>query len=95
MRRRLVEQGLLLYMSRGLVERRMEPDGFRFVATEGAAPFLDCLVAPYCDELRVRADWVVGSFGQLDPRELDALVNENLGRWGAEFEFEATLGEEP
>ena len=94
-RRQLVEQGLLLYMSRGLIERRMEPEGFRFVATEEAAPFLDSLTAPYCAMLRSRADWVVGSFGPLDAREIDNLVNENLGRWGAEFEFEAMLAEEP
>jgi len=94
-RRRLIEQGLLLYMSRGLVERRMEPEGIYFAATEGAAPFLDSLTAPYCDELRACADWVVGSFGPLDARELDALVSENLGRWGAEFEFETMFSEEP
>ena len=93
-RRRLVEQGLLLYMSRGLVERRMEPDGFRFLATEEAAPFLDCLTAPYCDHLRLRAQWVVASFGSLDAQELGALVSQNLGRWGAEFEVNTALAEE-
>jgi len=93
-RRRLVEQGLLLYMSRGLIERRMEPEGFLFAATEGAAPFLDSLTAPYCDELRARADWVVRSFGQFDAKTLDAIASENLGRWGAEFEFDSVLSEE-
>jgi hypothetical protein len=92
-RRRLVEQGLLLYMSRGLVERLMNPEGIYFTATEGAASFLDSLTAPYCDELRARAYWSVDSFGQLDAQELDALVSENLGRWGAEFEFESVLSE--
>lgn len=93
-RRRLVEQGLMLYMSRGLVERCSEPDGFRFAATEEAAPFLDSLTSPYCNELRDRANWVISSFGPLNALELDAIVTDNLGRWGAEFEFEAVLSEE-
>lgn len=94
-RRYLVEQGLMLYMSRGLVERCLEPDGFRFVATEDAAPFLDSLTASYCHRLRTRANWVVSTFGPLEARELDAIVTENLGRWGAEFEFDAVLLEGP
>jgi hypothetical protein len=93
-RRRLVEDGLLLYVSRGLLDRRLDPSGFRFAANEWTASFLDSLTAGYTDHLRLRAEWVVDSFGSLDAEELDALVHENLGRWGAEFELSAARTEE-
>lgn len=93
-RRRLVEDGLLLCVSRGLLDRRFEPNGFRFAANERTASFLDSLTAHYTDHLRQRAHWVVESFGRLDAEDLDALVHENLGRWGAEFELSTLTPEE-
>lgn len=71
-RRGLVERGLLLVMSRGLVARSVGPEGISYVATDAAAAFLDTLQAPYLTALRERADWAVTNFGALATPEITA-----------------------
>ena len=90
-RRGVLQEGLTLYESRGLVERIYKDGGIFFAATDKAADFLDTLSTEYLKGLRERADWVVDSFGLLDDGELDAMVRERIGTWGAEFSMESVL----
>src|SRR4051794_423087 len=46
-RRGLIEKGLLLMISRGLVRRIPSKDGFHYIAEETAAPFICALTADY------------------------------------------------
>ncbi len=90
-RRNTLREGLMLYQSRGLVERRFEPGGVYFAATDRSGGFLDALDAAYVRALRNRADWVVESFGALGDDELLEFVSEHIGIWGAEFEWSSVL----
>jgi hypothetical protein len=90
-RRGVLQDGLALYESRGLIARAYQADGIFFAATDKSAGFLDALSAEYLKELRACADWVVDSFGFLDDSELDAMVRERIGTWGAEFAMESVL----
>lgn len=90
-RRRGVQDGLLLYQSRGLIEQRYEKTGMFYAATERSASFLDTLQTEYLVDLRDRAGWLVGSFGDLSDSDLEQIVRENLGAWGAEFAMESVL----
>lgn len=90
-RRGVLQEGLLLYQSRGLVEQVYRKNGVFFKATERSAAFLDALVADYVVALRERASWAVDRFGALDDRELDAIIRDKIGIWGAEFELESVL----
>lgn len=90
-RRRALQDGLTLYESRGLVERIFLDGGIFFAATDTSADFLDTLSTDYLKALRQRADWVVDSFGLLDDAELDLIVRERIGIWGAEFSMESVL----
>jgi hypothetical protein len=90
-RRGVLQDGLTLYESRGLVERTYKDGGIFFAATDKSADFLDTLSTEYLKALRERADWIVDSFGQLADGELDALVRERIGMWGAEFSMESVL----
>lgn len=90
-RRAVLQDGLLLYESRGLVERIYKDGGIFFAATDKSADFLDTLSTDYLMRLRERADWVVDSFGPLADDALDALVRERIGTWGAEFSMESVL----
>src|SRR5882757_5789126 len=58
-RRQLIERGLLLMASRGLVSLHATPNGFAYQAEDDAGPFLDALSAEYLRELKDRAAWVV------------------------------------
>jgi len=90
-RRGVIQEGLTLYESRGLIERVYKDGGIFFAATDRSADFLDTLSAEYLTGLRERADWVVDSFGLLDDADLDAMVRERIGTWGAEFSMESVL----
>ncbi|KAB2969761.1 MAG: threonine transporter [Thermoanaerobaculia bacterium] len=90
-RRGVLQEGLTLYESRGLVERIYRDGGIFFAATDKSADFLDTLSTEYLKGLRERADWIVDSFGPLADGELDAMVRERIGTWGAEFLMESVL----
>ncbi len=90
-RRELIQHGLNLYRSRGLVSRRFDKTGLSFSATERTGGFLDALDAGYTHQLRIRAQWVAAELKTFSAADLRRLVNQNLGRWGAEFEFESVL----
>lgn len=90
-RRGVLQEGLLLYQSRGLIERRYENGGVFFAATDRSAGFLDALRTQYVTGLRERASWVVESFGQLSDADLEMMVREQIGKWGTEFAMESVL----
>lgn len=90
-RRGVIQDGVTLYESRGLIGRVYKDGGIFFAATDKSADFLDTLSTEYLADLRERAAWVVESFGALDDAELDAMVRERIGTWGAEFSMESVL----
>ena len=90
-RRAVLEQGLLLYQSRGLIERQYTEAGVMLAATERSASFLDALNSPYLTLLRERATWVMSAFGDRNDLALARIASEHLGEWGAEFEMESVL----
>ena len=93
-RRGVLQDGLTLYESRGLIARIYKDGGIFFAATDKSADFLDTLGTEYLKGLRERADWVVDSFGPLGDAELDAMVRDRIGTWGAEFAMESVLWSE-
>ena len=90
-RRGVIQDALTLYESRGLIERVYKDGGIFFTATDKSADFLDTLSTEYLTGLRERADWVVDSFGALEDADLDAMVRDRIGTWGAEFSMESVL----
>lgn len=85
-RRGLVQAGLRLMISRFLVSREPQAEGFVYVAEEAAGAFLDNMRSPYIVQLRDRADWVAATFDRLEPRQLDAVVNRLFEAWTTEFQ---------
>ncbi len=93
-RRNALQEGLLLYQSRGLVDRIYQDGGVYFSATDRSAAFLDVLCAPYIRGLRERATWVIDNYGTLADSGLDTIAREHIGEWGAEFTMASVLWEE-
>jgi hypothetical protein len=93
-RRIVVQEGLTLYQSRGLIDRRFEKDGVFYGATERSAMFLDALTSSYTIGLRERAEWLVNTYGSQPQEQLEQLIRRNIGQWGAEFEQESVLWDE-
>lgn len=90
-RRAVLEQGLMLYQSRGLLERHYTEAGVLFAATERTAGFLDALSSGYASELRERAAWLVSLLGDASDSDLLKIANSQVGEWGAEFAMESVL----
>jgi hypothetical protein len=59
LRRRLIEDGLVVLIRAGLADMATTEAGFLYSATEEAASFLDVLEAPYLVLLKERAGWLV------------------------------------
>jgi hypothetical protein len=90
-RRAVLEEGLMLYQSRSLLERQYTADGVKFAATERTAAFLDALSSNYAAQLRERAAWLVRLFENTSDDELLAIADAHVGKWGAEFAMESVL----
>jgi hypothetical protein len=85
-RRRLIESGLLLMMSRGLVQRIPKSDGIDYMAAEAAAPFLASLTANYSKRLLERADWAALRFEQFSTEEIRQITQGFFERWSSQFQ---------
>lgn len=91
-RRHLVERGLLLMISRGLVARFASPSGFRYQADDTAGPFLDALTAEYVDELKERAEWVLKTFGEMSEPDVKHVLSTVYDQWTSEFQVRENPG---
>jgi hypothetical protein len=85
-RRRLIESGVRLLLSRDLIHVRAADTGFVYRVSDVAASFVSALQTPYTQSLRERATWVVASFSNTTDDQLSEFFNQNLDRWGSEFE---------
>lgn len=92
-RRKLVQQALMLMMTRDLVEREFGEEGIRYRAGENAAPFLESLESSYLKALKDRAIWLVDALGDYNEEQFRAVMRRFLDRWIEEFQAaERSLG---
>jgi hypothetical protein len=85
-RRQLIERGLLLMISRGLVNRHATQNGFLYQAEDDAGPFLDALMADYLDDLKDRAVWVVDRFSEMSDHDIRVMLTSVYDQWTREFQ---------
>lgn len=86
-RREIIQKGLMLMTSRGLVERLTGPGGISYRAGEAAGPYMKALSAPYSVELRARALWAIAAFGHLSTDAIRAITHRFFERWTSEFQL--------
>lgn len=86
-RRQLIERGLLLMMSRGLIERLASEAGLSYQADDAAGPFLDALSADYLKDLKLRAEWVISTFGNMSDTDIRKALSKVYDQWTREFQL--------
>jgi hypothetical protein len=92
-RRKIVQDALLLMMTRDLVSRRIDEHGIRYCAGEAASMFLDSLRTPYLIELKKRSAWLVTHLADHSDDEFDQLMRRFFDTWVMEFQnLERSLG---
>jgi hypothetical protein len=87
-RRNLIQQGLEVFIHKGLVNRYYNTSGIQYGATEIATPFLDSLSEAYSYALMERANWVAKNFAQYDSKTLREVIAKNLSKVRNEFNLE-------
>ncbi|EMV1289529.1 threonine transporter [Pseudomonas aeruginosa] len=94
-RRKLVEQSLLLMMTRDLVEREITSEGIKYGAGENAATFLSSVSSNYLLSLKDRAVWLVETIGDLTDEQFKGMMRRFFDKWVEEFQHaEQSLGGE-
>lgn len=89
-RRGLIEKGLMLMISRGLVLRLPQQAGIEYSASENAAPFLATLSASYTGNLRNRAKWTVNRFNGIPTKEIRQITQRFFEPWSSQFHPKTT-----
>ena len=85
-RRDLVDRGLMLMMSRGLVDRHVGETGITFAAGDFAETFLATLTSAYLADLRDRSRWVANWYSQLGEEEFKRQIDRYFGNWVHQFQ---------
>src|ERR1019366_531158 len=85
-RRQLIERGLMLMISRGLLSRHATPNGFMYRAEDDAGPFIDALTADYLGDLKNRAVWVVDRFSEMSDHDIRVMLSQVYDQWSREFQ---------
>lgn len=85
-RGQILERGLLLMISRGLIELVVSKQGFAYVASESANAFLVRLSSQYILNLQHRATWVAKTFSNSKLEELQQIEKKFLRQWSAHFQ---------
>lgn len=91
-RRKIIESGLSLMMSRGLITRIAGAEGIVYQASDYAKPFVDSLGTTYMRSLMKRAIWVSATFGNMNTSELHNLINSFFDKWTTQFHTAQGLG---
>ena len=95
-RRKIVEEGLLLMMTRDLVRREVCSAGLLYRAGENATLFLGALRAEYLVTLKDRALWLVKALGRRSEPEFRVVMHRFFDKWVEEFQAsEFSFGAEP
>ena len=92
-RRSLLQEGLMLLLSRNLAERKTTVLGIEYAALEAAAPFLDSLSSSYVHDLRERGFWLEENFMPYSSEELSQYFKARFDHWTTEFQNQETAGE--
>lgn len=91
-RRELIEQGLYLMSTRGLVTATWGADGINYFAGEVARTMTGALTSSYLYELEQRCAWAAERYGQADSVALTDQFAASGHLWGAELELMARDG---
>lgn len=85
-RRALIEEGLHLMSTRGLVDARLDEHGISYIAGRNALALVGSASSPYFMQLAERCRWAAERFAKVDSVSLTQEFSEMGHRWGAEIE---------
>jgi hypothetical protein len=84
-RRKLVEQGLQLLGSRGLLMRSFTEMGIHYCANDLTSLYVASMSGAYFHALRLRADWAFPTTAHMEWKEVNEFLRRASDVWKAEF----------
>lgn len=90
-RRQLIARGINLMISKELVVQHLSELGVTYKSSSLTRRFLEYLTSDHAKSLAASASWLTRTFVDYSDDELAVYMTSNLGRWGAEFRFDALL----
>lgn len=90
-RRQLLQEGINLMESKGLLKRQFLESGIHYSANNLTEPFINYFETEYSRLLRLYAEYIKERFHHLHFSDLKNYVMQNLDEWGGEFENESIL----
>jgi hypothetical protein len=84
-RREVVQSGLRLITGRGLAIQLHTQNGFLYIASEEASPFLSSLTSNYWKNLLNRTHWAGSKFKNMPWEELSDIMTSRVDNWVREF----------
>lgn len=84
-RKKIMQQGLDLMMSRGFIHQCIDKPGIYYQAGDAAELFLNILSSSYIKKLRHCSEWVVAHYKDLNTDEINKLTNSISDQWINEF----------
>jgi hypothetical protein len=91
-RRELIEQGLYLMSTRGLVDAKIDETGITYLAGPAALILVGSLTSKYFLQLEDRCKWAAKQFATQDSAALVLEFSEQGHLWGAELEAGMSRG---
>lgn len=87
-RRKLVEQGIVLMRKLHMIEAKYGSTGIVYAALEQAGPFVSLIRTEYGRALKARAIWLIGYFTERGEEHMHSVITKKIGRWAIEFQNE-------
>jgi len=87
-RRSLIQDGIDVFIQKGLISKYYNESGIQYGATEISTPFLEALNEGYTENLIERANWVMEKYAFFELKKLHKLMNYNLSKIRNEFNLE-------
>lgn len=88
-RRDVIQKGIELMYSKELLDKYHTENGIVYRSTKLTRPFLGHFESAYFKKMRTVAGWLSKSFDNFTNAQLSKFMVDNIGRWGAEFKYEA------
>jgi hypothetical protein len=84
-RKDLIQKGLVILLSKELVDLSPTSDGFLYSINEAGKAFLNLFQTKYYHDLVARASWIFERFNGHSSSQIKAFIDSNIQRWGSEF----------
>jgi hypothetical protein len=84
-RRSLIQKGVLILLSKQLIEIQSTALGFSYLINSAGKSFLKYFESQYFFSLVERVKWSTSYLSNYSTAEIEQILNQNFSTWGSEF----------